>query len=188
MSCTVFAVPILLYQAFIGLTAAAGIAAAAANAANNATLTKQDYETQENCQTKNIDNICTDIHEITVNNIIEKEFETPFMDKEILLKTMEEHGITNIKESFDGKITGNLDTFSFLFEKPSENFPYRMKITCNQNDNAKEKAEDINSEYALNVQEAAYLSIIEKLKDQNMQIEDETVQEDNTIVLTINLE
>ena len=55
-------------------------------------------------------------------------------------------------------------------------------------DNADEKINDISSEYGMNVQEASYLSIVEKLKENNMEIEEETVEDDNTIVLTINLE
>ena len=42
--------------------------------------------------------------------------------------------------------------------------------------------------YALNVQEDAYLHIIDKLKENNMQIEEEEVMDDNTIVLTVNIE
>ena len=63
-----------------------------------------------------------------------------------------------------------------------------MKISCLETESSEEKVDDINSEYALNVQEDAYLQIINKLKENNMEIENEEVQEDNTIVLTINLE
>ena len=55
-------------------------------------------------------------------------------------------------------------------------------------DNIEEKVNDLNSEYALNVQEDAYLGIVEKLKENNMEIEEEEVLDDNTIVLTVNLE
>jgi hypothetical protein len=47
---------------------------------------------------------------------------------------------------------------------------------------------DLNAEYALNAQEDTYLNLIENLKEKNMEIEEEVVEEDNTIVLTINLE
>ena len=40
----------------------------------------------------------------------------------------------------------------------------------------------------MNVQEESYLSIIEKLKENNMTVESEEVLEDNSIVLTVNLE
>ena len=40
----------------------------------------------------------------------------------------------------------------------------------------------------MNVQEESYISIIEKLKENNMELESEEVLDDNTIVLTVNLE
>ena len=46
----------------------------------------------------------------------------------------------------------------------------------------------LNSEYAINVQEQSYNHIMEKLKDNNMTVEDEEIQEDNTIVITVNLD
>ena len=61
-------------------------------------------------------------------------------------------------------------------------------ITCLSTDNAEEKVNDLNSEYALNVQEEAYLSIVNKLKDNNMEVEEEEVLDDNTIVLTVNID
>ena len=69
-----------------------------------------------------------------------------------------------------------------------EDKPYFIKISCLETDNAEEKVKDLESEYTLNVQEEAYLNIIDKLKENNMEIEEEEVQDDNTIVLTINLE
>ena len=63
-----------------------------------------------------------------------------------------------------------------------------MKISAKQSENIEEKVEDLNSEYALNVQEDTYLSVVENLKNNNMEIESEEVMDDNTIVLTVNLE
>ena len=128
------------------------------------------------------------IQNINVPSLIQKEYETPFTDKDILIKTLEEHGLKNIEELFDGTIKGEVDTFILIFNKNPETEAYNAKITCNCKDNADEKINDLNSEYALNVQEAAYLSILEKLKQNNMQIEEENVDDDNTITLTINLE
>ena len=116
---------------------------------------------------------------------------TAFMDKELLIKTLEEHGVTNITtgEVWEtNKISGQIDSYTLTFEKPSDDKPYYLKITCLDSDNPEEKLNDINSEYALNTQEETYLSIVEKLKDNNMKLENEEVLEDNTIVLTVNLE
>ena len=130
---------------------------------------------------------CDDVQIITDKHFIEKDFETPFVDKDILIKTLEEHGVTNIIEN-NSTISGQVDNYSLTFKKESEEKPYVLKISCLNNDNPEEKIEDLNSEYSLNVQEDAYLHIIEKLKENNMQIESEEVEEDNTIVLTVNID
>ena len=182
MSCTVIAVPFALMH-LMGILVTTAVASKAASSISSNIADrlneKLDYNEQENCD---------DTHIITVNDIVEKTYETPFMDKEILLKTLDEHGFQNVKEDLNGIIYGKFETFGVTFEKPAEDKPYNLKITCNKSDNSDEKINDIASEYTMNVQEAAYLSITEKLKENNMQIEEEVVEDDNTIVLTINLE
>ena len=105
-----------------------------------------------------------------------------------MIKTLEEHGVTDIQENDFGKISGKVDNYNLSFEKQEADKPYFLKISCYESDNAEEKIGDLSSEYALNVQEDAYLNIVEKLKANNMEIEDEEVMDDNTIVLTVNLE
>ena len=178
MSCTVIAVPYAL------MWVVGAIATAAATAANN---------TQENANLKELTSIyneaenCTEDHIITEKHFIEKTFETPFMDRDILRKTLEEHGVSDIKE-YDSIISGTVDNYKLVFTKTAEDKPYNLKISCLEQDNAEEKVGDLNSEYALNVQEDAYLHIIDKLKENNMQVEDEEVMDDNTIVLTVNID
>ena len=118
---------------------------------------------------------------------MEKTFETPFMDRDILLKTLEEHGVKNISKWENG-IAGDVDNYKLTFEKPAADKPYNLRISCLENTDAEEKVSDLSGEYAMNVQEDAYLHIIDKLKENNMQIEEEEVMDDNTIVLTVNIE
>ncbi len=180
MSCTVVAVPYAL------MWVVGAIVTAAATAAAN-TEKEEDYNPDIfNLVGENNEN-CTEDRVITEKHFIEKTFETPFMDKELLRKTLKEHGVTNISEWENG-ISGDVDNYKLTFEKPAEDKPYNLRITCLEQDNAEEKAGDLNSEYALNVQEDAYMHIIDKLKENNMQIEEEEVMDDNTIVLTVNIE
>lgn len=178
MSCTVIAVPYAL------MWVVGAIATAAATAANNA---------QENNNLKELGMIyneaenCSEDHVITEKHFIEKTFETPFMDKAILLKTLKEHGVTNIIE-WDYGISGEVDNYKLTFEKSAEDKPYNLRISCLENNNAEEKVGDLNNEYAMNVQEDAYLHIMDKLKENNMQVEQEEVMDDNTIVLTVNID
>lgn len=177
MSCTVIAMPFLLYQA-IG----AVVAASAVNEIASKSVANNDEIMAENCE---------DVHVVTAKHFMEKSFETAFMDKDVLVKTLEEHGVVNIKfgEGYEkGKITGQVDSYTLSFEKPAEDKPYFLTVTCLDTDNAEEKLNDLSTEYALNVQEETYLSIIDKLKDNNMEVEDEEVLDDNTIVLTVNID
>jgi len=179
MSCTVIAVPYALMWV-VGAIATAATTAAATNADNS----------NQNDDVLNLishDDNCSEDYVITDKHFIEKTFETPFMDKEILRKTLVEHGVTNISE-WDNSISGEVDNYKLIFEKFGEDKPYNVRITCLEQDNAQEKVDDLNSEYALNVQEDAYLHIIDKLKENNMQIEEEEVMDDNTIVLTVNID
>ena len=86
------------------------------------------------------------------------------------------------------KIVGKISTYTLTFTRDSESEAYNVVISHLEKDNAEEKIQDLASEYSSNVQEESYLSIIEKLKENNLTLENEEVLEDDTIVLTINLE
>ena len=176
MSCTVVAVPYAL------MWVVGAIATAAAAAVNNSVGNNQDLNT-----IFTEEETCSEDHVITEKHFIEKNFETPFMDKSILLKTLEEHGVKNIFE-WESGLSGEVDNYKLTFEKPAEDKPYTVRISCLEHESAEEKVGDLSSEYALNVQEDAYLHIMDKLKENNMQIEEEEVMEDNTIVITVNIE
>ena len=181
MSCTVVAVPYALMWVIGAIATAAATTAAATDVGienSSSDIFALATEDDENC---------TENHVITEKHFIEKSFDTPFMDKSILLKTLEEHGVKNIVEWETG-IAGDIDNYKLTFEKFEQDKPYSLRISCLERDNAEEKVGDLNNEYAMNVQEDAYLHIVDKLKENNMQIEEEEVQEDNTIVLTINID
>lgn len=178
MSCTVTFVPFLLISVVSAL-----VEGVAANNYSRGELRKQfpKIDNYINNYEQNIQ------QNIPVEHFVEKDFETVFMDKTLLLKTLEEHGVANIVE--DGNnISGEIENFVLAFSKSSDSSPYSLHILCKETDNAQEKVDDLNSEYTLNVQEETYLNLISKLKDSNMQVESEEVLDDNTIVLTVNLE
>lgn len=177
MSCSILALPYAMAWVIGSLV----MSGASTNTAD------MEFTTDNYIDNHTTDNMCNDIHVITEANFIEKSLETPFMDKEILMKTLEEHGVVNIKEE-SGTITGEIDTYSLAFKKMEADKPYFLTINYLAQNNPEEKLNDLSSEYALNVQEESYLSIIEKLKENNMQVEEEEVLDDNTIVLTVNLE
>ena len=179
MSCTVFALP----YALAWVIGSVVVGAIQSRDEVGGLDTDIDLKSLNNIQAP-----CEDVTVITDKHFIEKSFETAFMDKDILIKTLEEHGVRSISEDEFGKICGAVDNYTLTFEKLEADKPYFLKISCLETDNAEEKLNDLNSEYALNVQEEAYLNIIDKLKENNMQIENEEVTDDNTIVLTVNID
>lgn len=181
MSCTVFALPYALAW-IIG-----GVVTGIIQSQRESEQEQSDLAYAELASMYSNES-CDDVQVITEKNFIEKSFETAFMDKDILIKTLQEHGVKNVNINDFGKVSGQVDNYTLEFEKMEADKPYFLKITCLEKDKPEEKLEDLSSEYALNVQEEAYLNIIEKLKANNMQVEDEEVLEDNTIVLTVNLD
>lgn len=184
MSCTVIAVPLALHYIIGTIVASTAVGAMALNQVSKT----EDFVYENDTVSEVQDDFYKNLQNMQVKDIVEKEFETAYMDKNILIKTLEEHGVVNIQEEYEGKITGIVDNFNLTFEKPFSDKPYNLKISCREQDCAEEKLNDLNSEYALNVQEDAYLNLIENLKANNMEVENEVVEDDNTIVLTINLE
>lgn len=183
MSCTVLALPYAIAYV-IG-----AFAVGAVNVSNhyNREFGMENLDFSESTENINIPQPCEDVQVISDKHFIEKSFETAFMDKEILMKTLEEHGIKSISENL-GQISGCIDNYTLTFEKMEADKPYFMRISCTETDNAEEKFADLSNEYALNVQEESYMNIVDKLKQNNMEIEEEEVLDDNTIVLTVNLE
>lgn len=185
MSVSIIAIP----YAIAWIVGATGIAVASELGNNNEPFFEENNLSSN--EIKNLENIyqgeCDDIRIINEQTFINKSFETAFMDKDVLIKTLDEHGISNIEEN-NGIIKGKFEKYTLTFEKPSEEKPYNLIISSTKEFNANEMVEDLNNEYTLNVQEESYLSIVEKLKENNMEIEDEEILEDNTIVLTVNVE
>ena len=180
MSCTVLAVPYAL----------AWVVGAVVTATASA-LAEHEVSADSQININNMNNTgsinCEDVHVITDKHFMEKDFETPFVDKNILIKTLEEHGVRDISEN-DNQIFGRVESYSLTFTKYQADQPYTLKISCYENDKPENKLDDLNSEYAMNVQEDAYLHIMEKLKENNMEVEEEVVEDDNTIVLTVNID
>lgn len=173
MSCTVLALPYALAW-IVGNLVIAGVA----ESKNKIVQNVKQSETIP----------CDEVQIISEKHFIEKSFETPFMDKALLIKTLEEHGANGINETDFGQIKCFCDHYELIFERTNANNPYYVRIKALDTDDTESKLNDLNSEYAVNVQEASYNSIVSKLEENNLEIENEEVCDDNTIVLTVNLE
>ncbi len=173
MSCTILALPYALGWV-VGNLIAAGVTVAK----NRADLAVNRSEST----------CCDEVQIISEKHFIEKSFETPFMDKELLLKTLSEHGVSGLSENNYGMIKCYSGHYELCFERLQQNQPYYIRIKALDTDDVKTKLNDLGNEYAVNVQEASYNSIMSKLKENHLELESEEVYDDNTIVLTINLE
>ena len=106
MSCTVFALPYAI--AWV-------VGAVFANvpyseiALDNEGMNNIDFSGDIDLPT-----VCDDVRVISDKHFLEKSFETAFVDKELLIKTLEEHGVSNLKENEYGKITARTGSYERL--------------------------------------------------------------------------
>lgn len=113
------------------------------------------------------------------------QYKTMFTDENLLIKTLKEHGVEDLT-SKDGKLYCSLSDLKFEFEKGKDGI-YDMLITHKENDDMT-IVDELSDEYRLNVQEQSYMNIKKNLEKQNLSIDDEEVLEDNSIMITVNLE
>lgn len=168
MSVTVSAVPFLLFSEIISAGAFISTIAKA--------VTKKDVEHYE-------------LSAEEIKQIFQNEIETNFVDREALIKTLKEHGAIMTNES-GGTISCVIEQFTLDFYKKNNinETPYTLKVSCDDCTNLEETMNDISAEYAENAQEISYNLIKERLEERHLNIDSEEVYEDNTIVLTVNLE
>ncbi len=122
-----------------------------------------------------------------LEEIFNKAFQTVIVDKRALIKTLHEHGASDIRDD-NGTVSCNCEAFHLKFEKIGRNQPYTMTATYNNEYGLNELVENIGSEYAINAQEISYNKIKERLEAKNLKITEEEVFDDNTIVLTVDLD
>lgn len=112
-------------------------------------------------------------------------YQTNYTDKAILLNTLTEHGATDIVEEYD-TITCKVFGLEMKYFKSDENPAFELEITqVSKPEDCESIVNDLNDEYGLNVQEITYNKIKERLDQENLRLESETVLDDNSIVLTI---
>lgn len=127
-----------------------------------------------------------DLRNINEQTTVIYTYNTNYTDKGILLNTLAEHGASNLTEEGD-KVSCNLFGMNMVYTK-SETGAYSLDITkVSDVDECMGVINDLNGEYGLNIQEMTYNKIKERLERENMRLEDETVLDDNSIVLTIDV-
>ena len=112
-------------------------------------------------------------------------YTTNYTDKGVLMNTLIEHGAEEISEVGD-EVSCKLFGMEMVYYKKDGSNGYTLDVTQVSNKGECESLiNDLNDEYGLNIQEMTYNKIKERLDKENMRLESETVLDDNSIVLTI---
>ena len=79
--------------------------------------------------------------------------------------------------------------FSVIFRKNENTDSFRANFYGKtENDDCEKFLNDLYEEYTRQVQQAVYLELIEKAKKKNIQLESEEILEDNSILLTLDVD
>jgi len=113
-------------------------------------------------------------------------YNTNYTDKGVLLNTLYEHGAQEITEDGD-TVTCKLSNMEMKYYK-QDNGAYSLDITqISDKSECENLIGEINEEYGLNMQEITYNKIKERLEQEDLSIESESVLDDNSILLTIEI-
>lgn len=126
-----------------------------------------------------------DLRLVNDQSTIVYTYSTNYTDKMVLINTLTEHGAEEILEQY-GEISCKLFGMEMIYYKNNSESAYTLDITRVSNkDECQDLINDLNDEYALNIQEVTYNKIKERLDKENLRLESESVLEDNSIILTI---
>jgi len=134
--------------------------------------------------TQNKENV-NDVEEMQIKTICRK-YQTVFTNKELLIKTLDEYGFSDIN-NLENTVTATLDAFWVTFKRTNEQEAFEMTITVSDDCSDLGLFNDLNTEYAYNSQQETYFKIKERVKSKNLEILEEEILDDETIVLTINI-
>ena len=110
--------------------------------------------------------------------------ETSFNDADLLLKTLQEHGVPVVQEAEDRFVT-QLDDATIVYRRLSADGPFVMDIgEVGDIQCLIDELDCIETEYNGNVQTYTYERVMNNLPE-DMVVENEEVLEDNSIVLTL---
>jgi UDP-N-acetylglucosamine enolpyruvyl transferase len=112
-------------------------------------------------------------------------YETKMKDKELLKNALEVFGHKPFLE--ENLIDIDLDEYNLIFQLNEQNIfeaVFQGDITEEQ---AQVMVSNIYDEYTKLVQERVYYKVLENIKDYDIDLESESVHDDNSIVLTLNI-
>lgn len=125
--------------------------------------------------------------EIATENETLSPIETIFNDITLLEKTLKEHGLT-VSVVSDNQLACWVGDALFDYTRQKDDEPFTLTVSGLQiTDSFLKEIECFECEYKQNVQSYTYNKLIENLSANNMRVVEETVLEDNSILLTIDI-
>lgn len=117
----------------------------------------------------------------------DNQIQTRFNDTALLQKTLCEHGVKVTKFS-SLKLVAECAEGVLIYERNTEDEPFVVTISKVSDVNRLvEDFKELEEEYDLNVQTFTYNRVVENLPE-HMSIESEQIMEDDSILLTINVD
>lgn len=112
--------------------------------------------------------------------------ESRFNDSSLLMKTLSEYGLCPQQVGPDSYLVAFSDG-EILYERPTAEAPFTMNVRNIKNKKRlMDDLHEIEQDYNGNVQEYTYQRVMNNLPD-NMTLDSEEVLDDNSIVLTLNV-
>ncbi|MCL2606295.1 MAG: hypothetical protein FWD93_03345 [Coriobacteriia bacterium] len=113
--------------------------------------------------------------------------QTLFNDAALLGQTLQEHGL-NINVVSENQITCTIGSVHLNYSRHSATEPFWVTVSGVQNiDHLLSEMELFENEYKHNVQSYTYNKLIENVNRSEMRISEETVLEDNSILITLDV-
>lgn len=111
--------------------------------------------------------------------------ETQFVNSEILLKTLTEHGLTVQKKTENEYIVSTVSG-TLRYYRTSEQEPFMLEVSGIENmHELLESLDSLENEYGRNVQAFTYNKVMCSLKEHGMSVENEETLDDDSIMLTL---
>lgn len=112
--------------------------------------------------------------------------ETPFVDAELLVKTLTQHGLQLEMNSLN-EILVRSDAGLLRYYRTDASLPFLLKMEgiCNLREML-DSVDELTQEYNGNVQTFTYQKVMEGLMEHGMSLDSEEILDDGSIVLTLN--
>ena len=111
--------------------------------------------------------------------------ETPFLSAELLLKTLNEHGL-HAEQTDADTYAVQTESGRIRYFQTEENTPFLMEVTGVADlGELLDELDLLENEYRRNVQTYTYHKVMESMAEHGMSLREEEVMEDDSILLTL---